>query len=68
MSNCPTCGQDVLDPEPAEGTVLIDRDDDAWQHREGLGWYCVERGTDLEKVTWKSLNEEYGPLRVVYRP
>jgi hypothetical protein len=68
VRNCPTCGHEVLDPEPAEGVVVIDRDDDAWQHRPDGGWSCTESGSDYRYVTWKYLNEEHGPIKIVYDP
>ncbi|WP_431911653.1 hypothetical protein [Nonomuraea jabiensis] len=65
---CYACGQQLpLPPEPLERSVVLDRDDDAWQRRSG-SWDCVEDGYDNKYLSWKKLNDEYGPLKVVYTP
>lgn len=67
MSNCPTCGHHILDPEPPEGSVVLDDDGDAWQHIETDGaWTCVARGTDYELRTWAWLSENHGPISVIH--
>ena len=55
----------VLEPaEPQRGSVVLDRSDDAWQHRSN-GWYMAN-GDD--PYTWRDLVESFGPVRIVHDP
>lgn len=63
---------ETLDAVPA-GTVVLDRDEDAWQAwRIGDGvlheleWWCADSSTPPHEST--KLAEEYGPLRVLHTP
>lgn len=49
-----------LPPEPPVGSVVLDRDGDAWQHtgKDDLPW----RGAHVGECSWKSLNLSHGPL------
>lgn len=50
--------------EPPMGSIVVDCDNDAWQHRYG-GWYMSGNG---EPYAWDVLVDEYGPLTLVWSP
>ncbi|MGN9782801.1 hypothetical protein ACTMTF_15315 [Nonomuraea sp. ZG12] len=52
MELCPTCHQETLPAEPPDGSVLLDRDGDAWQRRDG-SWDCADHG--FSGYTWSEL-------------
>ena len=66
----------VLGTEPAPGTVVIDRDGDAWQRDrwDEYGWQMsgADDQDDEEETTfnftWSRLNEKYGPVKVIHTP
>lgn len=57
-------------PEPPPGSVVLDRDGDAWQSFPTVvpieGWYLA--GTRNSGCSWAVLAESAGPLKVVYTP
>jgi hypothetical protein len=55
--------------EPPVGSVVLDDDGDAWQNDQD-GWSLALRLPDSDAFdwSWTRLNEEYGPVKVVYRP
>ena len=59
----------LLPAEPGLGSVVIDVDGDAWQN-DPDGWSLALRlvDSDLYDWSWTRLNEEYGPVKVVYTP
>lgn len=54
----------VIPPEPPYGAICIDRDGDAWQHRDD-GWWL---GGEVEPWTWAELHNTCTPIRVVFDP
>jgi hypothetical protein len=58
----------VVPPEPGAGSVVVDRDGDAWQRNAVRpnsrdSWNMAG---DEANWTWPDLNEFFGPLKVVY--
>lgn len=51
--------------EPLPGSVVLDRDGDAWQQRSD-GWYPASR-MDVP-LAFVALEGEYGPLRLLHEP
>lgn len=54
-------------PEPPPGSVVLDREGDAWQRSHGnyfghRWWHCGQQ------FTWTELLDKYGPVRVIYDP
>lgn len=52
------------DPEPAVGSVVVDKDGDAWQ-RSGKEW---DSAVGLSSREWSALSKWFGPAKVVYTP
>lgn len=59
----------ALPEEPADYAVVLDRDGDAWQSDMGE-WSMAgaDSGGDNFEVSWASLNERYGPVKVIHVP
>ena len=51
-------------PEPPVGSVVLDRDGDAYQR----GQHTWEGAAKRYCVSWESLKNHYGPVRVIYTP
>lgn len=54
----------ALPPEPPEGSVVLDHSGYAYQRGE----HSWEAARIYRNISWKSLNEFYAPIRVIYRP
>ena len=77
LTTAPTVMRADLPAEPAEGSVVLDREQVAWQRRSGkLGGVWVQAGTTLPLIVitpplgvlpWARLLTEHGPLTLVYR-
>ena len=62
--------QRAIPPEPPRRTVAVDTFDRAWQALSACGvqrWYQVGGGS-WSCLTWRELNSQYGPLRVIWTP
>lgn len=53
-----------LADEPRVGSVVLDKDGDAWQLRDSV-WFCATDDT-YSPSPWAALNETSGPIQVVW--
>ena len=52
----------LLHDEPGLGSIVIDKNDRAWQHQVG-GWACVNARL---LISWAQLNEQFGPINFLW--